>query len=286
MAFINLIKKSFRNIIENPSITLSLVLYLIMSNLILVMAFWAKTKIFAMLFILCIALLTIAFFAGWFQVINESVDIEKMKDKKYGAIFFEGVGRNFLPVAIGSFLLFILMNLGIMGIRIFAYKFFGDIQPIVEGLSLAQDSKAYILSLSDDKIYAVYCWALSGIIFLMFFSFIFLYYFPVIINDSKNNVFLKPFVAIVCSVVKVFKNFSISFFAFSFLLFLYLILAILNALFAQHSILEVLMLFIGIYFASYAFMLIFNCYEQKNNCIDGCDSIGENEIINRTSEGD
>jgi len=288
MTFINTIKKSFSSVIKNPSITLFLIAYLIVTNLLIVAIAGAKAKVFAISFLVCLILLSGAFFAGWMQVIKEvACEIEE-KDKNFGAIFLEGVGKNILPVAIGVVVLIVAMNLVIMLVRFLAIKVFGDIQPIIAGLStVAQDTKSvsdYITNLGQDKVYSIYGWALSGIVALTLFAFSFMYYFPSIINEEKYNLFLKPFVAIPKCLYYLFKNFLTSFLAFILIYLGYLFFVILNALYAQQMILSVIVLFGYIYFVSFAIMLIFNCYEEKNCCPNGSDCVGENESVDKSSE--
>ncbi|MBQ8848325.1 MAG: hypothetical protein IJ003_05210 [Candidatus Gastranaerophilales bacterium] len=288
MTVANIIKKSFKNVIENPSITLFLVLFLILSNFLMSYSLMASSKYISAILFICIFMLSCAFLSGWFQIIKESLNKEKTDKKNIWSTFFEGVGKNIAPISFGIIILIILANIMLMLLRFIALKAFGTLDFIAQDLStISQDTEAiakYFQTLSTDKLYAIYGWAISGIIAMEIFSFIFLFYMPTILNNEKNKLFLKPIIAIKDAIIFVFKNFIGSFAIFILITTLYLALALMNTIFAKNMVISVLILFIYIYFVSFVIMLIFNYYEQKNNSSNGSDSIGENTSLDNIGE--
>ena len=91
MILINSIKKSFNCIVENPAIMLFLVLFMIGANTLAQYILEARIPLVGQVLILCLFALIFAFFAGWFQVIKESSNREKIKEKNFYSIFLEGI---------------------------------------------------------------------------------------------------------------------------------------------------------------------------------------------------
>ena len=281
MTILDTIKKSFKITIGNPSITLCLVIFLIFLN---ILASYIKTPLMAIISFLA----TSAFFSGWFQVVKETFDIEKLKEKKLGTTFFEGVGKNIIPTTLGMIFSIIIFNLVAFALTFIASKIFGTLEFISQDMAtISQDADSiakYLQSLTPEKLYAIYGWALSGIIAMGIYGFLMLFYMPAIISNDKNNIFLKPIIGIAKSICFVFKNFIGSFAIYALISTIYVLLVLFNALFAKNIILSMLMLFVYVYFISFVVVLIFNYYGQKNNHSDGADSIGENQCIDSTGE--
>ncbi len=287
MLLINSIKKSFNCIVENPSITLFLVLFMIGANILASYVLAAKVQVIGQILILCLFALLFVFFSGWFKVIKESCDREKIKEKNFYSLFLEGIGANIVPVSIGIVIYTIFMFLSILCAQFVALHFFGDINFFIEGMTKVANEQGnimdYFSTLDVNQKFAIYGWNLCIIAFVALFNFIFTFYFPAMF-DSEKNVFLRPLISIWEGLKFLFKNF---FGAIGLTLFIYVIntvLAILNARFAQNTIISIILLLIYIYFVSFVVMLIFNYYETKNNSSDGSDCIGQDEVGNTVGE--
>lgn len=286
MTVLSLIKKSFLTVITNPAITLFFVLYLIFSSILSVYIQSVQMPIVGLILIFCEFSLTLCFLSGWFQIIKENIGEEK--NIKPFSSFLEGVGKNIIPITLGIFVYSICFIFVLFLTSILADKFIGSLDFILKDLPVITQNPntfaQYFASLSDGQKYILYAWQFAILIASMVFNFIFLFYFPAIVSDNKNNIFLKPFFALKESLKFTFKNFfkalGVYFLIYSF----YVILSVLKALTMQFAFASILILFIYIYFVSFAVMLIFNCYEPKNDCDNGCDSIGQNESDDKISE--
>ncbi|MBQ8635614.1 hypothetical protein IJ425_05635 [bacterium] len=287
MNIFNLIKKTFREVIENPSITMILVLYLILFTLLL-KDFNSVSGIPDILKIISVFLVSLCFLSGWLQIFKHINSQENNDDKNYFPIFIEGVGKNILPFFCGlmfySTLIFIVAILAIK----FAHNTFGSLDFLLKDFAaLSQDNNSlieYFNNLGEDKKFIISSWQLTFIVVSTIFEFTLLFYFPALLYEEKYNAFLKPFVAIKNAICFTFKNFFPSLFLYSAIYATYVFLSIIKVLVSTNTILSAICLFIHIYFISFAIMLIFSYYGQKNNSNNGCDSIGENENIDRASE--
>lgn len=286
----DIVKKSFANIINNPSITLFLVIFLILINILAPYVYNSKSPYISAILMLCAFLLSCVFLSGWFQVIKESLDEKNIKEKNFGAIFLEGTGKNIVSITICTILLCLILNITLFLVRLFSLKMFGSVDFIAQDLSLLpQDSDAiakYIQNLQTDKLYAIYGWMFTGIFAMSILSFLFLFYMPAVIDNTKSNVFLKPFIALKDAICFVFKNFLGAIAVYFILTIIYLIMTVINAILIQHIAGMFLSVFLYIYFVSFFVMLIFNYYEQKNCCNNGCDCVGEDKTCDTISKDD
>ena len=290
MQIFSSIKKSFDCIISNPSITLFLVLYLIASSILAAIIMSATTKIIAQILVLCLLALILVFLSGWFKIIKESTEKEKIKDKNFYAIFLEGIGEGIVPVSIGALLYIVFVFVSILVAQVVAYNVFGDINFFMEELNKISTEQyniaQYINSLDINKQYTLYGWNICIMVSVLIFNFLSMFYFPAILSSNKK-IILRPFIAIWDSLKFLFKNFFATVFIGLYLCILNMAIAFLkflNARFLQNQIVSVILLLIYIYFISYAVMLIFNYYEAKNNSSDRTDSIRENEVSDKVSE--
>lgn len=287
MKLFELYKKSFSNVVANPTITMFLVLFLILSNLMAVYMFSSKTVIVATILSFCLFMLTLSFISGWLYIVKEiSIEGEK-ENKNYFSVFLEGIGKNIIPVGIGSFIYTLLLVLVLLITGKIAFLLFGSLDFIAKDITvLTQDTNQFIQhleKLNDNQKYILYSWQLCFIFASAVFNFILLYYFPSIIYNEKN-IFLRAFSALWIAIKFLFKNFFSSLFVYLTIYLTYFALSILKFFFMQNTIISILILFFYIYFICGAVMLIFNYYGQKNNCNNRCDSIRENETIDRVSK--
>ena len=286
MTVMSLIKKSFLTVVTNPVITLFLVLYLILTSVLSVYIQSSQSQIIGLILIFCEFSLTLCFVSGWLQIVKENIKEEK--GNKPFSIFLEGVGKNIIPITIGAFI-YAIFFVGVLFLTtIFADKFIGSLDFIIKDLPvITQNPNAftqYFMNLTDNQKYILYAWQFTIIIVSMVYNFLFLFYLPAIIASKTDNVFLKSIIAIKESFVFTFKKFfralGIYFLIYSF----YAILSILKVIAMQFPFASILVLFIYIYFVSISVMLIFNCYEQKDNSDNGCDCIGQDESHDKISE--
>lgn len=288
MKLFEIYKKSFATVVSNPAVTLFLVLFLIVSNILTSYMFTSRTKIVAFILSFCVFLLSLCFVAGWFYIVKDVAKNDSDENKNYFAIFLEGIGKNIIPIGIGSFIYTFILTLVLFLTGKVAYNLFGSLDFILKDLiTITQDSNLlneYLNKLTVDQKYTIYAWQLSFIFASMIFNFIMLFYFPAIVFDEKSNMFKKAFSALIKALCFLFKNFFGALFLYICIYFTYMFLGILKVLFGANVIVSILLLFFYIYFISGAIMLIFNYYGQKNNCTDRCDSIGENENIDKPCE--
>jgi len=287
MNLFNIYKNSFEIVAKNPAITLFLVAFLIASNLLAGFMFTSNTKLVATIISFCLFMLSLCFVSGWLNVIKD-VSKNGSKEKNYFPIFLEGIGKNIIPIGIGSFIYTLILVFVLFLTGKIAHNLFGSLDFILKDLvNLAQDNNAlmeYFEKLTDNQKYIVYMWQISFILSSMIFNFVMLFYFPAIIFNEKSNVFFKALVELKDSIVFLFKNFINILFIYICIYSVYAFLGILKAMFSSNMIVSILLLFFYIYFICGAVMLIFNYYEKKNNCADGANCIRENENFDKSSE--
>ena len=264
MNIFKLYKQSFSTIVTNPNITLFLVLFLILSNVFALYVFSAKTFIVAMILSFCVFLLSLCFVSGWFNVIKDVAKSENNKiqnstelndstysqtstqSKNYFSIFLEGIGKNIIPVGIGSLIYTLILILVFTLSAKFANHFFGSLDFLLKDLTtIAQDNKAlmeYFDKLSVDQKYSIYAWQLCFILSSMIFNFIMLFYFPALIFNEKSNVFLRAIGGLKDSICFLFKNFFGALFLYVCIYSTYLFLGILKAIFVNNSIISIVIL--------------------------------------------
>ncbi|MBQ7287436.1 MAG: hypothetical protein IJW73_06720 [Candidatus Gastranaerophilales bacterium] len=288
MNLINIYKKSFYTVFANPAVTLFLILFLIASNFLSSYMVVARTKIVAMILFFCAFLLGLCFISGWLQIMKDVSEDEKAENKNYFAIFLEGIGRNIIPIGIGGFIYTLLITILFLITGKIAFHLFGSLDFILKDLAnLVYDNNAlmeYFSKLDVNQKYTIYSWQLSFIFASMIFNFIMLFYFPALIFDNSKNIFLRPLIALKNAICFLFKNFFTSILIYLSIYFTYMCLMILNALFSANVIISILLLLFYIYFISLAVMLTFNYYGQKNNSNNGCDSIREDENLDKPSK--
>ena len=282
-----LIKKSYETVMENPSITLYFVLYLIVLNFLAAWVITSNNINASITLIVASMLLSMAFSSGWFQVFCESVDKDKIKEKNYFSIFLEGMGKNIIPVAIASIIFaFLIIGVIILSSVILnlLYKDFDSVLREIIIIVSGAPAGDFMKSLSENQKYMLYIWQMVINLLSAICIFIFMYYFPSIIKSNCENMFLKPFYELWKSVCFLFENFFLSLLLFFIIYMVHIIIDVLKIYLIHNSILSILLLFMWIYFISISIMLIFNYYEQKNICNNGPDCIEQNANGDSSSE--
>lgn len=283
---LSLIKKSFSQITENSSIILFVVSYMI---LVSVIAPLATTNFLMKTLGICLILLTVVFCSGWLQLINEVVLDKEIHKKSVFAIFLEGIGKNIVPViiAMGLYLLILILDLYLTGLV--ANHFFGDINAIFKDIFASAGENNNLIeifrALPTEKQYTLYGWQFCLIVGTFILGFLFLFYFPFLIN-CKNNICIRPFDALWQSLKFTFKNFLSILGLYVLMNVIYILIGILRALSSSNMVASIVMLFVYIYFLAGVVVLIFNYYEAKNNSTDGSDSIGEDKALDTAGKED
>lgn len=288
MNFFDIYKKTYADVMNNPSVTFLLVLFLIISGLFSAQMLISGTLIVALLFSFCAFLTCLCFFSGWSQILKVISSKKTNEEENYFPIFLEGIGKNIASVGIASFIYVVIMVCVFFITGKIANSAFGSLDFLVKDLAvIAQDNKAlmeYFNKLSNEQQFTIYSWQLSFIFASMLYNFVLLFYLPAIIFEDCKNIFLRPVIALKKAILFLFKNFFAALFIYLGFYFTYVLFAILKVKFSSNILISVLLLFFYIYFLSFVVMLIFNYYEQRNNSSDRCDSIRENESINQIGE--
>lgn len=288
MIVFDIIKNSYRSVIENPSITLFLVLFLIVSNLVASYVLSAPNIMLGQIMIVCLFAFVCIFISGWFKVIQESIDREKIKDKKFYPIFLEGIGENILSVVLGSIIYCLVLFLGIFLSQKIAMTTFGNIDFFLNDLnSITQNNISlveYFQGLTDEQKNVVYGWNFCILCGITLFNFLFLFYYPALISEKNASFLKKPFIAVWKNLKFLFKNFFGVLFVSILVHIIHMILAYLNAKFATNLILSIVFLMIYIYFLAIVVMILFNYYDKKTDSNNRADSVGENVSNNSIGE--
>ena len=285
--FIDLVKKSFLDVVKNPIIALFLVLYFIIFSL-LAGCLGTQSNLVIWLMLAFSTFLFIAIFtAGWLRIIKEIAlkDPNKAREKTYVGMFFESVGENVIPVFVGLIIYIIFSMVFVYFAFLISIKFFGNPQEIIMQAQASPDIIAFINSLPQEELEKLYAFPILFMISTAVCAFLFMYYFPSIIFSEKKNVFLKAFISLKDNFCFLFKHFFKSILIFLFIFMIYAGFSIARSLcvFYLHDyrlvmeILAILSILFIIYFLSFSIMLICNYYGKQNSCNNRPDGIGENK---------
>ncbi len=282
------VKNAAKSVAYNPSLVLFPVLYIILLNILLVLG--AKSKIVAvsLIFFVCAFLFTAAWTSGWFGMIKKSfVNPQNTQKQPQLPIFFENVGKNIISVGLGLVLYMALAALGAVIITALATKIFGSLDFVIRDLQAAKETgitmAQYFKTLPTDKMYIIYGWQILFVLSYFIFNFLMTFFFPALMDETDENVYLKPFIAIKNSIVFVFRNFLAICACYIVSLFISSALSIVeNIKFSNivsiNSIISVILFLIHLYFGVFMIVLIFNYYENNRHNRGNC--IGENGSCN------
>jgi len=287
MTINNLIKKSFKTVVNLPVITLFLVVFLIISNFFTSSILTAKTLPVMSILMLCAFLMAAVFVSGWFKVIKEAINEDKTKN--YFAIFLEGIGKNLLSTILAIILYFVLFVGVVFLARFLAFKLFGGLDFLTKELVAStvntQDFIENFNKLTLSQQSTIYGWYFTLIAACGIFNFLLLFYFPSMFFMEDKNALIRPFLALKSSIVFTFKNFFGTLGICILIHVAYFFIALLSTLFSN-IIISVLVLFSYIYFAAITIMLLFNYYDKKTDCNNRADSIGQDETCDKISTQD
>lgn len=298
--------KAFKTTNENIILTTPLILFLFIFTIYLDIAKNAPETIpsAALLLITTLFMLS-AFFAGWFFMTKKAVELDRQtfiidEDRAKASLglikeFHIGIGEYFLPFLGGIILysfIFILLCL-------IAYQagihFIGKINlnpAEIKTILNAIESKALISSIPVDKLAKLQMWYALFIIIMTVHYFITMFLVPEIVLRTKN-----PLIAFFKSVIFIFKNFLSAIILFAYINVLsFIVSLIINGILMLHFIpnfiLALISMLVYFYFIVYVIVLVFLYYDnaistkEENNSDSGTDSIGQEQICDKESEGD
>lgn len=275
------IKKAFDITKDNIIVAQPLIIFFIIITLTTSALMQQTDKILYGVFLIANILLATAFFAGWFYMIKQAIELNKKaennefaSDKErnsasfaLGNKFFDGVGEYFVPVSYT-----IITYVVVYGLLLFlCYEagthFLPDTKVdwnqfmTVANSSVAEMQK-YVFSMSYAQIKAVNLWMFYLGSCVSIFAFLTMFLFPALF-DKKDFVFFVPFQAFNRNLMFVFKHFFPSLVLLIFIFFLNIILSFLSIIFNINVVLSVIGLLISFYFMTYVMVLVFLYYEDN-----------------------
>ena len=270
-----ILKKAFCIIKEKAAISsifIFLIIILQLFSLFMIEKQTATLNFFISFVVLL--LMTVAFFAGWFNVIKEAVlDNKEISDVES---FFSGIGEKFLMISKISFFYSVFFII----ISLLAYKglctFFpslhfsrSDVVEVFNEINNLQNATAFPV-LNNKVIIFFMLGACFNIAFYIWLYIMAFFVADIYINNQKN--FFKNFIY---SVKFIFINIKQIILAFLFLAFLFIIVYIFSVIGAANIVLGIISIFLFGYYASFCYVVVFLLYERnrdKSNCDNRCDS--------------
>lgn len=282
------LKKSFIIIKDNPLITLTFVIYLIILITAARTMFLNNNPVVAIVLGILMMLLTAAFAAGWCGIIKSAVRCykkEKTVEEKIEDItllknnFFSSIPTYFLPILTGMILLIAIIVL----FEQISSHLFGRLDSVINQINLLPEktdaSFNYLMSLpyttqvmiAKKIIFSIFISGFLGFISMLYAASLFLNK-----QESKN-----PFKAILYTCYALFKMPFTSIALFIFITLINFALIIIQAVYIENVIISFVTMILRIYFVAYVIVLIFDIYDKKitNYSNNGSDCIRENEVI-------
>ncbi len=285
---IDIIKKSYETTVNNPTIMIFWVAYLFIIPICSQILLKTQGSFLFIAALLMIILLNSAFFAGWFAIIKKAVkNADKVyldADEKYkdilslNAVFFGSIPSYILPV-LGVFVIYAAgYTLWLMTATLFAQKFIGNIDFLIENIKNISGSTAqtlqYLQSLSVDQLKVIYGWQIFLVFAITVFG-LFTLFLPAALYFEKDNK-KNPLKAFVDSAKTILKR-PLGVLGFSLVIqFLFFILMTAQILCMFNIFLYFVYLVISIYITVFMVVLLFNYYDKRfaDNSYNGSDSIG------------
>lgn len=173
-----------------------------------------------------------------------------------------GIGKLFFPILGMISVYIIIYTIFFTTISYFISKYISPVDLSTLGISYAfvssEEMFNEMLELPDAKLAALNCWYMSTFVFTLVISFFTLLWIPEIVYTKKN--FLISFVN---SIKKIFFNFKSHILMYSYIVFLYLLMCIINAFLMINPITYFFVLLISYYFIVYVVVLLFSYYETR-----------------------
>lgn len=294
------IKSSFGIVWKNLILTQPPILFLLVMSL-LIGGFnrFAANSYVLMVFVASLAFLSIAFLAGWFNMVkktiafelDDSISSEDKAVKSFGLVkhFFPGVGEYFLPI-LGAILFFIVM---LMISSYFSLKLgvllFGapDVEFFKKSLEIttAPELQLYMNSLTEEKLLSILGWFTYLFVLQTIAQFILIWWIPALYYKTKN-----PLVALWLNFKFLFKKFFPTVGILAFLVFLNIVISLISSVFNVNSLLSLISFLLFFFYVAYYVVLIFLYYGQngessaKNYINSGDDSDGEKLVSGESGE--
>ena len=278
------IKKAYNITKDNIIAAQPLVIFMLVITLTTSALAVHTNKIAHLIFLIANILLCTAFFAGWFHMINKTIEhYKKAENDEYknkeeeikaswalGKEFFNGVGEYFIKttiatvgyVAVYILILFLCYK---MGLQILPHPNIDWAEFMKTANSSPAEMQKYVYSLSFQQIKAINIWILYFGSIAFIYTFLTMFLFPALFdkNYGKENCFLATFKAFNRNLFFIFKNFADSLLLLIFLGLLNTFLSVISVFFSLNIILSVVGLLISFYFMTYAVILIFLYYDEK-----------------------
>jgi len=232
-----------------------------------------------------IALMTIAFFSGWFGMIKKTVldfDEQKTNNQKSAQDdlnllkeFFPSVGEYFLSMC-GCALILSVCFCAIS--YLFAHYFANNdlvMQMLNKTIQPVAQQKEFIESLSTEQLLTLNKYIFS-FAFASFLFHIMILFYPAVIFFKTKNPFTALFESIKCIIKKPLFTIGIYFY----LMIISFFVSAIGILGNINILLSLITLFITLLVMSNYFMVIFLGYEKNFNCDNGCNGVRQNKTCN------
>ncbi len=283
------IKSTFSIVWKNLILTQPPILFLLVMSLLIggFNRVAANNSVF-IIFVASLAFLSIAFLAGWFNMVkktiafelDESVSSEDKAVKSFGLVkyFFPGVGEYFLPI-LGLILIFIIFSLvGSFFVLKLGVILFGapDIEFIKKSLEIttAPEMQLYLNSLSEEKLLPILNWFMYIFAVQTFAQFVLMWWVPAMYYKTKN-----PFISLWVNFKFLCKNLLPTICILMFLVVLNIMISLISSVFNTNAFLSLISFLLFFFYVAYYVVLIFLYYGQNGettakdyiNSGDDCD---------------
>ncbi|MBR1425165.1 hypothetical protein IJ579_06345 [bacterium] len=211
-----------------------------------------------------------AFLSAWFYMVKQALNLTSHvfifdKDRAKALInlilhFPKGIGRLFFPLCGISLVLVAIYTVAATIINFFVSKYVSplDLTTLGIGYSFMSSEEIFneIMELSNVQLVALNCWYILLGLVTLFVSFFGLLWIPEVVYGEKD-----PYRALKISIQKIFM-FSWEYtLLFSFLVILYIVTCVTNAILMINPVLYFMVLIISYYFILYTVVLLFSYYE-------------------------
>lgn len=240
-----------------------LILFSLLSSIYMAVSLHGKNRIGIAFALIILFLMSIAFLAGWGQMVKSAVQ-EECPNEPNMIIkgFSSGVGEYFLPVC-GFMVLAGIINFLFFGV-LFALgmHFIGDIGINMTELSKAMANqealKAFLSGLSTTQLMKMNLWNMLIMGGMIMSSFLMFFYMPALFFSTKN-----PFKGLYLSIRYIFgKRFFKILGLFLIIFFANFVISILSAILAGNVITNFVMTLVNFYFICWVSIAVFSYYDK------------------------
>ena len=253
------VKRAFKLTNKNIMLVCGLIIFQCLSSVYIILTQTTGLNMNIQILILY-ALMVVAFFAGFFNIIKYNLNNEIGKLR-----FLEGVGDYFLPM-LGIFSVsFIFYSLGSLVSVLIAEHYLGGIKPIISLIANLLNnpniSAEAIKSINPALIELSFIWLVILWAILALISFILLFWVPVLYIDSERNIFKSFFRGIKF----LGKNFVKTLLFSIIILIVVIALSLLESLTASIPAISAIFSIVTYYFTVVFLFGIFLLYKEKSS---------------------